>query len=129
VAAVTPCAKQYWAAYWFRKNQYCVAVATPRAVERRSIQSASADDRYYREIKIFAVAAERSLIWIANWLIVKVRAVGYHMAVSQWGYPRQISIINLLTRCAQLANDIADLDRVPHQDCVRLADSDSSPYS
>ena len=52
-------------------------------------------------------------------MIVKVRAVGYHMALGQWGYPRQISIINLLTRCAQLPNDIADLDRVPHQDRVR----------
>jgi hypothetical protein len=41
------------------------------------------------------------------------------MAVSHWGYPRQISIIDLLTRCAQLANDIADLDRVPNQDRVR----------
>ena len=28
--------------------------------------------------------------------------------------PRQISIINLLTGCVQLVNDIADLDRVPY---------------
>jgi hypothetical protein len=30
-----------------------------RAVERCSIRRASADDRYYRETKVFAVAAER----------------------------------------------------------------------
>src|ERR1700756_3017971 len=41
------------------------------------------------------------------------------MAVSHWRYPRQISIINFLTRCAQQPNDIADLDRFPHQDRVR----------
>ena len=35
------------------------------------------------------------------------------------GYPRQISIIDLLTGCAQLANDIADLDRVPNHDRLR----------
>ena len=51
--------------------------------------------------------------------MVKVGTVGDHMAVNHWGYPRQISIIDLLTRCAQLANDIADLDRVPDQDRVR----------
>ncbi len=50
---------------------------------------------------------------------MKVRAVGYYVTVSQWGYPRQISIINFLTRCAQLSNDIADRDRVPYQDRVR----------